>query len=240
MPRRIAQRRDLPSIASTYAAAFWDEEVMGKLMHPYRQEHPQDFLRYWRYEVAEWYWSYSHQIVVSYETMQTSDGDEEQLLTGVADWIRHGEGWERLWGIWAWWDPRNLSQRLVALGNRVSRFFYPNLASDPAMSEVGSVVHRLTSHFWSGPRSSGWYLNFLAVHPDFQNRGNGSSLAKWGIERAREENVTASVISGVGRDLFYRRCGFDVEVGEATDGDRNPLKGRVDGGTVLFRDLETG
>lgn len=108
MPLRIAQRRDLPNIASTYAAAFWDEQVMGKLMHPYRQEHPQDFLRYWRYEVAEWYWSYSHQIMVSYETKQTSGGDEEQLLTGVADWIRHGEGWERVWGIWAWWDPRKL------------------------------------------------------------------------------------------------------------------------------------
>ena len=108
MPLRKAQRRDLPSIASTYAAAFWDEEVMGKLMHPYRQEHPQDFLRYWRHEAAEWYWSYSHQIMVSYETKPTRDGDEEQILTGVADWIRHGEGWERLWGIWAWWDPRKL------------------------------------------------------------------------------------------------------------------------------------
>ena len=106
MPLRKAQRRDLPRIASTYAAAFWDEEVMGKLMHPYRQEHPQDFLRYWKHEVAEWYWSYSHQIMVSYETKPTRDGDEEQVLTGVADWIRHGEGWERLWGIWAWWDPR--------------------------------------------------------------------------------------------------------------------------------------
>ena len=106
MPLRKAHRRDLPRIASTYAAAFWDEEVMGKLIHPYRQEHPQDFLRYWRHEVAEWYWSYSHQIMVSYETRQTRDGDEEQVLTGVADWIRHGEGWERLWGIWASWDPR--------------------------------------------------------------------------------------------------------------------------------------
>lgn len=44
--------------------------------------------------------------MVSYEMKPTRDGDEEQVLTGVADWIRHGEGWERLWGIWAWWDPR--------------------------------------------------------------------------------------------------------------------------------------
>ena len=108
------------------------------------------------------------------------------------------------------------------------------------MTDIGSVVHGLTSHFWSGPRSSGWYLNFLAVHPDFQKRGHGSRLAEWGVERARKENVTASVISGVGRDPFYRRCGFEIEVGKATEGDGNPLKGRVDGGTVLFRDLDTG
>ncbi|KAL8991968.1 MAG: hypothetical protein Q9169_007488 [Polycauliona sp. 2 TL-2023] len=178
MPLRLAQRRDLPTIASIYAAAFWNEEVQGQLMHPYRQEHPQDFLRFWTHKVEEWYWSYRHQMIVSYETKQTSDGNEEQMLTGVADWIRHGDGWEHLWGVWGWWDPH------------------------------------------------------------FQNQRIGSNLAKWGIERATEENVTASVISSVGRDPFYRRCGFNVEVGNATDGEDNPLRGKVDGGTILFRDIE--
>ena len=107
------------------------------------------------------------------------------------------------------------------------------------MADVGSIIQQLTWHQWSGSRSNGWYLNFLAVHPDFRNRRHGSNLVEWGVERAKEEEVTASVINGVGRDPFYRRCGFTVEVGKATDGEGKPLQGKVDGGTILFRDVQT-
>ncbi|KAL9593954.1 MAG: hypothetical protein Q9219_007292 [cf. Caloplaca sp. 3 TL-2023] len=230
MPLRSAQHFDLPTIAGIYAAAFWDEEVMGQLMHPYRHKYPHDFLRFWLHRVSEWYWSYSHQILVSYDIINPGDGggEDEQRLTGVADWIRHGDGCEHVWGVWERWDP------LVAMQNRISLLLYPNRASDPAISDLGSIVQRLTSHLWSGPRSNGWYLNYLAVRPDFQNHGFGTSLATWGVERARKENIAASVISGVGKDPFYRRCGFTVEVGKASDGEGNPLQGRVGGGTILF------
>ncbi|KAL8725210.1 MAG: hypothetical protein Q9166_007492 [cf. Caloplaca sp. 2 TL-2023] len=208
MPLRIAQQRDLSTIAAIYAAAFWGERVVGELMHPHRQAHPQEYLRFWRQEVTEWYWNYSHQMIVFYTIGKTQQGVEEEILTGVADWVRHGEGWQRLWGVWGWWDPR-------------------------------SVINPLIAHFWSGARSTGWYLNFLAVHPKSQKQGYGTSLVQWGIERAKEENVAASVISGVGKDPFYRMCGFDVEVGKSTEGEGNPLKGKLDGGgTVFFRDPE--
>lgn len=43
------------------------------------------------------------------------------------------------------------------------------------------------------------------------------------------------MISALGKDGFYRRCGFDVEDGHATEGEGNPLSG-VPGGLVMFRD----
>ncbi|KAL8815942.1 MAG: hypothetical protein Q9223_004977 [Gallowayella weberi] len=239
MPLRTARHHDLFTIAVIYAAAFWDERVIGELMHPHRQTFPQDYLRYWQQQVAEWYWSYSHQIVVSYELRKSEKNFEEEVLTGVADWIRYGQGWEQYWGIWGWWDFRNVLHRFVMARNAMTLRLYPNRAADPAMANIGSTINPLVSHFWSGSRRTGWYLNFLGVHPDFQRQGYGTSLAEWGIERAKQEKVAASVISGVGRDPFYRRCGFDVEVGKSTEGEGNPLAGKVDGaGTILFRDPE--
>lgn len=41
MPLRRACAHDLPVIADIYAAAFYEEEFMGALMHPHRQDYPQ-------------------------------------------------------------------------------------------------------------------------------------------------------------------------------------------------------
>lgn len=89
-------------------------------------------------------------------------------------------------------------------------------------------------HLWSGPRSTGWYLNFLAVDPAYQKQGYGRLLASWGVEQAKRENVAASVISGSGKDRFYGLCGFEVLGGRASDGERNPIAGKTEGGAVLF------
>ena len=86
----------------------------------------------------------------------------------------------------------------------------------------------------SGTRATGWYLNYLGVDPAHQNHGYGRALAKWGVEKARQEDISASVISGTRKDRFYRRCGFEELVGRVTDGEGNPLKGLTEAGNVLF------
>lgn len=106
MALRPARGQDLPIITTIYAAAFYDEEMMGVLMHPHRQRYPHDYRLYWENKVTGWYWDYSHQLVVIATTKQTGDGREEETVTGAADWIRHGKGWERYWRLWGKWDPR--------------------------------------------------------------------------------------------------------------------------------------
>ena len=59
---------------------------------------------------------------------------------------------------------------------------------------------------------------------------------KWGVEKARQEGISASVISGTEKDRFYRRCGFEELVGRVTDGEGNPLKGVTEAGAVFFCD----
>lgn len=102
MPLRTARAHDLAAISTVFATAFYEEEMMGVFMHPHRHQYPQDYHRYWANKVTEWYWDYSHQLVITY----TLSSAGEEIVTGVGDWIRHGKGCERYWGLWGNWDPR--------------------------------------------------------------------------------------------------------------------------------------
>lgn len=54
----------------------------------------------------------------------------------------------------------------------------------------------------------GWQLAGLVVAVDYQRKGVGAMLTKWGLEQAQAENVPVWVQSSeVGRAV-YERCGF--------------------------------
>ena len=73
------------------------------------------------------------------------------------------------------------------------------------------------------------------MDPDVKGRGAGRLLVRWGLERAEEEGVRASVMASEGSDEFYLKCGFDEVVGNANEGEGNPLqKEDVKGGNILF------
>lgn len=124
----------------------------------------------------------------------------------------------------------------MSLRNRIECLFHPNHAADPSMLDIPSTIKPLLAKSRHGSRSTGWYLNCLAVHPAYEKQGYGRILVAWGIDQAKRDGIATSVTSGEGRDNFYRRCGFDVEVGRVTDGEGNPLKNKTDGGAILFRD----
>lgn len=90
-------------------------------------------------------------------------------------------------------------------------------------------------HHWDGDRKNNWYLDLCGVHPDYAGKRLGQALVGWGLDRAREEGIHASVTASKGNERFYLRCGFDEVVGNCTQGEGNPLsKAGVEGGDVLF------
>jgi GNAT superfamily N-acetyltransferase len=104
-------------------------------------------------------------------------------------------------------------------------YLYPNRACSPADEDILERAYGVFGSVWSGDRAESWYLEWLAVDPAHQGRGVGKKLAEWGIKKAEEEQIWASVASTRGKEPFYQKvCGFDEEYWSASMGEGNPLK----------------
>jgi hypothetical protein len=82
---RAARFSDLSSIATAWAAAFFDDEIIGELMHPHRNDYPDDVYWFLLRAIRERFWNWRHQFIVV-----TEDGK----VVGAADWRRLGSGGE--------------------------------------------------------------------------------------------------------------------------------------------------
>lgn len=104
MPIRLAHYADCEAIAQILTAAFWDEDVVGRQMHPRRDEYPGDVFEFWRRRVRTGWWDWSHVFVVA---TAEQDGGEGSEVVGVANWTRRGE----FGGALSRWDPREYCLR---------------------------------------------------------------------------------------------------------------------------------
>lgn len=109
-----------------------------------------------------------------------------------------------------------------------------NRACDPKEEDIIERSYPYFDGIWTGARAESWYLEALAVHPKHQGKGVGRKLVRWGLGRAEEEGVCASVISAKGKDEFYRKAGFDWQDGTAGMGAGNPLA-NVEGGNMFWK-----
>ncbi|KXJ94954.1 acyl-CoA N-acyltransferase [Microdochium bolleyi] len=200
---RDARYSDLPVIAHVMALAFWDDHIFGAIIHPHRDQFPLDSDLYWlrRARISFWDWHYKWLVAVA------KGDDGRETVVGIAQWERMGEGAKAL--ECAWFDPRNLLKPASSLAMSLHARLWPNRAADPANEDIIERCLPCLDDVWVGNRAESWYLSFLAVHPDFQGQGIGKDLVAWGLERAEDEGVVASVISAHGKNEFYKRCGFD-------------------------------
>jgi GNAT superfamily N-acetyltransferase len=125
-------------------------------------------------------------------------------------------------------NPRGRAGRYLkhvsAIFVKLHAILYPNRAISPTNGDILERAYPYFRSVWSGDRAEGWYLVWLAIHPDHQYKGIGRRLVQWGLDRAEEEHVWASVVSAPRKEEFYRdKCGFDEEYGSASMGEGNPL-----------------
>ena len=84
MAIRKATLGDVRAMAEAAAAAFMEEELFGKLMHPHRKEYPEDFVHYFEGKFVKHWDDPNHHFLVGLEK-------ETGRVVAVADWERQGE-----------------------------------------------------------------------------------------------------------------------------------------------------
>jgi hypothetical protein len=99
---RAAHISDLPSIARIWTSAFFDDEIIGHIMHPHRNQYPDDVYWFLLRGIRERFWDWRHQFMV----VTVQEGFSERVV-GAADWRRLGKGGEKM-ELWTG-DPRESS-----------------------------------------------------------------------------------------------------------------------------------
>ena len=127
--------------------------------------------------------------------------------------------------------PPGIGRFYTVLSNRIATYMWPNRAADPTKANALDEAFKIFSFNWSGQRAESWYLDLLGVDPDYQGKGHGRDLVRWGMVQAENDDICASVISSYGSDGFYNKQGL-FEVGRANVG---PLL-EVKGGSIMFCD----
>jgi hypothetical protein len=95
MPRqyqlRPAHLSDLPSIAQVWTSAFFDDEIIGHIMHPHRDQYPGDVYWFLLRGIRERFWDWRHRFIV----VTSNEGTGERVV-GAADWRRLGKGGDKM------------------------------------------------------------------------------------------------------------------------------------------------
>lgn len=97
---RDARYGDLPAIAAMLSRAFWDDCLLGDLIHPRRYQFPRDSDLWYLRRMRVLFWDYRRRWRIA--TVRQPDGAEAVL--GLAHWERQGPGARKL-DLW-WFDPR--------------------------------------------------------------------------------------------------------------------------------------
>lgn len=93
---------------------------------------------------------------------------------------------------------------------------FPNRAADPTRASFLDTAVANSEKYWTGQRTECWDLHVCGVHPDYQGKGVGKLLARWGVLEAQKEgeDVVASVLCGEKNRGFYGKAGMNVQVSE--------------------------
>lgn len=114
----------------------------------------------------------------------------------------------------------NLISPALSIYHSLSLRLFPNRAADPSNASWLDAAVTNSEKYWTGDRAECWDLHVCGVHPDFQGKGVGKLLVRWGVEQAEAEGeqVVASVLCGEKNRGFYGRGGLTVQVGGSENG----------------------
>ena len=133
---RLAEQSDLEPAAKVCARAFFDTELFGEVIHPYRHEYPDDMYLYWLKNFRRSLGRKDHHVLVV--TMPDESNAPEQKIIGVATWMRMRAHQDQ--------DPATAQKDQTTATEDLP----PNRAADPTKLDILSRTAPFFEHRWSG------------------------------------------------------------------------------------------
>ncbi|KAJ3156167.1 hypothetical protein HDU86_004135 [Geranomyces michiganensis] len=128
--------------------------------------------------------------------------------------VRGDTGEMVAFGIWV--QPLNPEERAIVKERAAAAASDPDAPVDDAMDKdfMGAFRKEMAaSHERVMSDRLHWYLELLVTHPRHQGTGAGGALIRWGLEKARQDKVTAYLESSAAGFKVYEHMGFKT-IGE--------------------------
>jgi hypothetical protein len=90
---RPARYSDHNTLATLCSAAFFDEDLFGRTMHPHRNEFPDDVALYWLQHIRTSWCDWRNRAIVAVTHDQKTG---QETIVGLAIWQRQGEGGKKM------------------------------------------------------------------------------------------------------------------------------------------------
>ncbi|KAF2797556.1 acyl-CoA N-acyltransferase [Melanomma pulvis-pyrius CBS 109.77] len=213
--RQLA-RSDFPDVLAITTQAFAKDELFDWL-HPHQDKYPNDLRRTQRILLRNRLVSVgSHGfVIVTDETDPDWSGTPE--ITGYAFFMRSGN--DELGRKWQTDSLFNKFERHLLSWELSYETNVLNRISDRARVQEYRDMAHYNLYSKLDPR---WHLGLLAVSVNYQRRGIGGKLVKYGQKLAAEENLPLTLESSVAGRGLYLRSGFKIvdesEVVKGLDG----------------------
>jgi hypothetical protein len=103
---RPARYSDHTTLAALCSAAFFEEDLFGRVMHPRRHEFPDDVALYWLQHIRNLWFDWRNRAFVA---VSRDEKTGQEKIVGLAVWQRQGEGGKKM--ALSSVDPREYSLR---------------------------------------------------------------------------------------------------------------------------------
>lgn len=153
---------------------------------------------------------------------------------GLCSWVRRGPRW----GNNFLGEEQRVSAEVMAKGRPIPPVFAKENGSLKDLSDFNNRDMSYWITRYMAPGTNVMYVNGFQVAPQYQGKGVGKALMKWGTDKADAEGVICWAHSSESARPAYEACGFNVvEDGETTvrlddfaRGDDGVWKGPEEGG----------
>jgi len=190
---RRYRRSDLDDITSIYLAAFKNDPEQA-YRFPFAAKYPEESLKYTRQRYSEY-------------MDGAEDGDYEIM---VVEGPSNADPATKSTIAFSIWELPGAKDQKVVSASKAPTDRYERKDGAPARMKAFREALAKCKEAWFTSKFGTQQLTLmmLGTRPDYERRGAGTMLTKWGLARAKDEKIPVTLFSSPMAEKLYATLGF--------------------------------